>query len=70
MQYLTMLHKYNTGSNLNEFYLFHKSSSLNRKSLEDRLNNSKLSQVREQGRIYQDKRDELLGLKQSGSKET
>lgn len=63
-----MLHKYN--SNLNEFYLLNKSSSLNRKPLEDRLNNTKLSQVREQARSYQDERDELLGPKQSGTKET
>lgn len=62
-----MLHKYS--SNLNDFF-FYKSSSLNRKPLEDRLSNSKFSQVEEQARSYQNERYELLGPKNSGTKET
>uniref|UniRef100_K1Q332 Vesicle transport protein USE1 n=1 Tax=Magallana gigas TaxID=29159 RepID=K1Q332_MAGGI len=43
------------------------SSSLNRKPLEDRLSNSKFSQVQEQARSYQNERYELLGPKNSDS---
>lgn len=49
---------------------FYKSSSLNRKPLEDRLSNSKFSQVQEQARSYQNERYELLGPKNSGTRET
>lgn len=43
------------------------SSSLNRNPLEDRLSNSKFSQVQEQARSYQNERYELLGPKNSDS---
>lgn len=39
---------------------------MDRKSLEERLNNSRLSQAREQARSQQDERDKLLGPKQPG----
>nr|XP_022305409.1 vesicle transport protein USE1-like [Crassostrea virginica] len=43
------------------------SSGMDRKSLEERLNNSRLSQAREQARSQQDERDKLLGPKQPES---